>query len=337
MEVMNTIVESVLNTDSEPYSSNDIFQNTVQEHLDLQKLLLAAVKYDASKLCRYLVDCFGAAGAADIVLCGIQNCSFEVREKRSTETLADLCEVCGARMFVEDADSRVVIMQSDYTPVLARMVAECYSVYGDDKAWWQQEMQNCTAQTIWSSLMHHCLCWAVQEWGPSSFQILLRWGMYRALRNQSLSQSTLYRLAQHGTKRDSQLFVSLFPQSLQEGWLVSGVKPWEAVIIILTPTMIRYMDPRSEWGRWVKGPDGSKVKVATYYDVISETRMYFASLLEQRRHVPRLQVLCRSVIFHELGINPIPKIEQLPLPPLLKDFVACKELFDVEYTVSSDN
>ena len=55
---------------------------------------------------------------------------------------------------------------------------------------------------------------------------------------------------------------------------------------------------------------------------------------KKRKYPPRLDMLCRAEIFQQLGYNPMPKAEQLPLPRSLIHFVQyrdIKELHDVCY------
>ena len=49
-----------------------------------------------------------------------------------------------------------------------------------------------------------------------------------------------------------------------------------------------------------------------------------AELLEARKHPIRLDILCRSKIIQQMGFKAISKVETLPLPRLLKDFVQFK-------------
>jgi hypothetical protein len=154
----------------------------------------------------------------------------------------------------------------------------------------------------------------------SRFETLLRWGVYSVLRARRLPQTTFYSLAQLGSKRDARLFVNLFPQCLQEEWILIGVKPWQYPEVLIL----------SEW-LVSTGHKFCRVLRLNRSDAVStETQRYLACLVEQRCQVPRLEVLCRSVIFHALGINPVPKVDSLPLPTILKKFVQCEELFERE-------
>ena len=47
-----------------------------------------------------------------------------------------------------------------------------------------------------------------------------------------------------------------------------------------------------------------------------------AQIIEARKHPPTLDNLCRANIIQCLGFNPVPKVMQLPLPNVLKDFLA---------------
>ena len=49
-----------------------------------------------------------------------------------------------------------------------------------------------------------------------------------------------------------------------------------------------------------------------------------AELIEARKHPVRLDILCRTKIIQQLGFKPISKVETLPLPRILKNFVQFK-------------
>ena len=129
------------------------------------------------------------------------------------------------------------------------------------------------------------------------FTCLLRWGAYSVLpdlpHTRPHTRSLFFTLAKSGHLDSIDVLVSLHPQYLQEIRLLEGCKPW-------TP--------------------------AERKSVEQEREEYFAALAERSQQVPDLKLLCRSVIFHQLGINPILKAEFLPLSRKLKNFVQCREL-----------
>ena len=49
-----------------------------------------------------------------------------------------------------------------------------------------------------------------------------------------------------------------------------------------------------------------------------------AELMEARKHPAPLDMLCRTKIIQQVGFKPTPKVEKLPLPRILKDFVLFK-------------
>ena len=53
---------------------------------------------------------------------------------------------------------------------------------------------------------------------------------------------------------------------------------------------------------------------------------YFEKLDKERKNSSHLDVLCISEIFYQLGYNPVPKAENLPLPRKLIDFVQGKDI-----------
>ena len=50
-----------------------------------------------------------------------------------------------------------------------------------------------------------------------------------------------------------------------------------------------------------------------------------AELIEARKHPVRLDILCRTKIIQQLGFKPTAKVEKLPLPRILKDFVQFRD------------
>ena len=98
------------------------------------------------------------------------------------------------------------------------------------------------------------------------------------------------------------MFISLCPQYLQEEWI------WSDNFELVLTKMIENVDR-----------DVEKALMSLSYLEI---------LTEKRKSVPHLKDLCRNAIFHRLGINPIPKAEQLPLPRKLKDYVQGKDIFE---------
>ena len=54
-------------------------------------------------------------------------------------------------------------------------------------------------------------------------------------------------------------------------------------------------------------------------------------LIKARKHPVRLDILCRTKIIQQLGFKPISKVETLPLPRILKDFVQFKNSKHVKF------
>ena len=50
------------------------------------------------------------------------------------------------------------------------------------------------------------------------------------------------------------------------------------------------------------------------------------SLMDERKQPPRLDILCRAMIFQQLGYRQLPKAEKLPLPRMLKEYVQFKDI-----------
>ena len=52
-------------------------------------------------------------------------------------------------------------------------------------------------------------------------------------------------------------------------------------------------------------------------------------IVMKRKYASRLDMLCRAEIFQQLGYNPMPKAEQLPLPRSLIHFVQYRDIKDL--------
>ena len=105
------------------------------------------------------------------------------------------------------------------------------------------------------------------------------------------------------------LLAQLNPQYLQEHWFVEH--PWD-------PKEAPSEDLQEHWS--------TGLFWSLYGNQKKELTQFIADLYKERKNPPQLVILCRTKIFKQLGLNPIPKVEKLPLPQTLKHFVQYKDI-----------
>ena len=277
--------------------------------------MLEAAKCRSNQLCRHLLSQCEIMEAVNEI-----NDGLDLSDDSTTRSdeLGYLIELYGARTFVEDDELRHSVMSIESPSTLEMLLNLFYRLYGDDKQWWKDQMMfNWTNDGITEgdTYMHHCLFDSTPNTRESRFEVLLRWGVYSVLQDIPLrkldgqTQDTPYintfffaLAATCNNERNSNTFISLCPQYLQEEWISSD-------------KFGLVMDKILENA-------GNEVHIYL------RSMYYHAVLILRRTSVPHLKELCRNAIFHRLGINPIPKAEQLPLPRKLKDYVQGKELFE---------
>ena len=110
------------------------------------------------------------------------------------------------------------------------------------------------------------------------------------------------------------LLKQLNPPYLQEHWFVEH--PWDPKEA-LSECLQEHWSIGLFWSRYEAQND--------------ELAQFITDLYEERRNPPQLEILCRTKIFKQLGLNPIPKVEKLPLPQSLKHFVQCKDIKGLWY------
>ena len=58
-------------------------------------------------------------------------------------------------------------------------------------------------------------------------------------------------------------------------------------------------------------------------------KKFLIELCRERKNPSRLNIMCRTKIFQQLGYNPIPKADKLPLPRNLINFVQFRDVEDL--------
>ena len=167
-----------------------------------------------------------------------------------------------------------------------------YAKHGD-MVWWPR------------SLLYEAITFSETYHGERADCVteLLRWGINNVEYNMSdddlphwIPQIPKHSLFSHAASKHCwktmKHLKQLNPQYLQDHWFVEH--PWD---------------------------------LASLEEITSEELAQFvADLYEERKNPPQLEILCRTKIFEQLGFNPIPKVEKLPLPQSLKHFVQCKDI-----------
>ena len=296
---------------------------------DLYEMLESATRCRSLRLCRHLLCVCGVVNAIDTLLEDLHCPSFTSEGEFSTSALSYVIAAHGVRNCLENEVLRHRLLVCRDRNVLDTLLCHCYRIFGDDKAWWEEQMLKRWTyyrQPPHQSFLHVCLRDA-DKLRPldaldtnTRFGCLLRWGFFSVSRDHPRhGMSLFYGVARTGILEDIKLFVCLYPQCLQEEWFRSGVKPW----LHSTRRFTRL------WGRRRWGGQGWAGLVSQHTVLAERKKMiddYFLSLMERSLNVPSLKELCRSVIFQELGINPIPKAWKLPLPRVLMKYVQCQDL-----------
>ena len=133
---------------------------------------------------------------------------------------------------------------------------------------------------------------ALQKKAEKCIAVLLRWGVHNVPYNK--------------LKPDDYQYVNTSHTVLQEA-VLRGC--WKSV------KLLKYMYPMSLQENWLVGRT-----FAPQHQSATE------SLQWERKNPPRLDGLCRTLIFQQMGYNPIPKANKLCLAKRLKEFVQCKDI-----------
>ena len=140
------------------------------------------------------------------------------------------------------------------------------------------------------------------NYSPSLMIALLRWGIY-TIPEKTGHQTFVYTIRKQSIFSKAaglpclntiNILTTLYPQCLQETWLIKKTHIYRGCQL---------------------------------YSQNKDVHEVMTRLKEERKYPARLTDLCRTVILKQLKYNPFPKIEQLPLPKKLKEFVQCKEVF----------
>ena len=184
-----------------------------------------------------------------------------------------------------------------------------YEKHGD-KIWWPQSLLY--EAMNYSKIFHSDQLDCVTE--------LLRWGINNvkySMPDYHLPQwipktpkhFVFFHAASKHCWKTMKLLKQLNPQYLQEHWFVEH--PW---------------DPKEALSEFLQEHWSIGHFWSLYNAQNDELAQFITDLYEERKNPPQLNILCRTKIFKQLGLNPIPKVEKLPLPQSLKHFVQCEDI-----------
>lgn len=216
-----------------------------------------------------------------------------------------LVEDCGADVNVGQGTVIQHIIETQNGELMQYILENGYKPYNNDGTWkynWLVNMQPAHDEDIIIISVHAPFNRIIRQNMriDDCLGVLLRWGFnnittiklstrsHRAFRP-SLFRETAVELC----LTSMALVAEMYPQCLQEEWFVDDDIPEE----------LRQLSRQCE-------------QVVKCLD----------NLREERKSPPQLEHICRARIFAQLGYNPQAKVEKMPLPRKLRDFVMFKDV-----------
>ena len=196
---------------------------------------------------------------------------------------------CKANIFKEPGMLVDNIISNKRPKVLDYILQHAYKLRGDE-VWWDYEFPG----PLHQALNHHSV---------TCISVLLRWGLNNAVCN--IPTLDLGYILPHFITQYPRLYVSasayitvikllnqLYPQSLQDEWIIEN-------------------------------------RNTNVFSFSLEMEKFLGEQFREGRNPSRLNIICRTKIFHQLGYNPISKAEKLPLPRILINFVQFQDVKDL--------
>ena len=255
-------------------------------HIVVALVLYVAATRRSSNLLSFLVTKYGIPQLVQEAL---------MYQDETGDTMSYLINACGARAFVENHELTGQVMQRGNVAILEVLMGHFYQQYGDNTARWTEQMVTIWMAHKWDigNILLYCTK-NPDTFSRRSYKVahLLRWGVHSILPNRpSHYHPSLFRaLATYGRIDNIKQLVKFRPLCLQERWFREGEQPW------------------SEGLRSMQGGETAQ----------REVEEFFETLLLESEQAPSLQTLCWGVILDTLKINPIAKVQRLPLPDKLK-------------------
>ena len=144
------------------------------------------------------------------------------------------------------------------------------------------EMVGDNLHELWSKDSFH---WALEAQAERCLKVLFSWGVYCFSKFSDYPFSIFYRAVHSENIQAMKMLSELDPQCLQERWMGQGDFP--------------------SLSRWS-----------------SEGLELLAELTEKRKQPSTLVLLCRTIIIDHLGCRPLLKVQKLPLPRQIKNYIS---------------
>ena len=200
-----------------------------------------------------------------------------------------LVEKCKADIFKEPGRLIENIIGNERPEVLDYLLHYAYKQRGDE-VWWDYNFPG----PLHEALNHQAV---------ACISVLLRWGLNNAVFNIPVMDlgyilhhfSTLFpsrHISISTCITVIKLFIYLYPQSLQDTWFIEN-------------------------------------RNINEFSFPPEMKKFLIEQYRERKNPFHLNVICRTKIFQQLGYNPIPKAEKLPLPRSLIHFVQFQDVEDL--------
>jgi hypothetical protein len=225
------------------------------------------------------------------------------------ELVRQLVEVLGVRIFTTKNRLMTQLIRLRSPRLLGMVLDGIYAQEGGNIEFWSTAVNHLWSGGEQDTILHESalLC------PLANFEFLIRYGVFNVCYDQTPEachnrrpSSILYSLTMRAKFHHALAFVNLYPHRLHEAWLADY--------------------PQQGFNNFIAT---SSISTHSYPPLLRQRlKEFLDELVEMRRQPSRLTDLCRSVIFRQLGINPGPKAELLPLPRKLKDCIQGKGLFE---------
>ena len=206
-----------------------------------------------------------------------------------------LVETCRADVFAESQGNRQVlgeVISSGKADTLEYLLHHGYQHRGNE-IWWTGD-----------DLLHHAV------YNPACITVLLRWGLNNAVGKVCVLDMKY-------------ILKSLYRISCGKSSNFNNSVPAGAGSYIKFMKLLKQMYPQClQERKFIE----SRPHLNSYSQ---EVQKFLMELYKERKNPSRLTILCRTKIFQQLGYNPIPKAENLPLPRCLISFVQFTDVEDL--------
>ena len=215
-------------------------------------------------------------------------------EEYDVDSVRYLVEECKADIFAEQGKVIGDPISSKRPEVLDYLLQYGYELRGDE-IWWKQRFPQ---------ILHEALC----HRSLACIQVLLRWGLNNAAFN--IQVLDLHFILQHFLKFDSHTSL----------WMAAPCCFYVIVIKLLKEMYPQCLQEHSFIG--IRND-------LNRFSFCPEMKNLLPELYAERKDPARLNAICRTKIFQQLGYNAVSKAEKLPFPRSLINFVQFREVEDL--------